>query len=96
MWLKDTLGAVCGSGDLNERMRLFAVQSLQHETYLKDSSEGITIESIVDTEIMPKFEDHIKRTFDITRDETFSVVVRGLKHNPQNPRVRRNLFVLKS
>jgi hypothetical protein len=66
-----TIGAVCGSSDLNDGMRKFAVLQLRDETYLEDPEEGITIANIVESEILPYFESDVKRAFDDKDDECF-------------------------
>jgi hypothetical protein len=44
---------MCGSSDLNERMRAFALSDLRDQEYLAATG---TIEAAVDDYIMPKFE----------------------------------------
>jgi hypothetical protein len=44
-------GAICGSGDLNARMRNLAVHHLQNETYLEDNELGTTIANIIESEV---------------------------------------------
>jgi hypothetical protein len=87
-------GVVCGSGDLNARMRIFAAANLHNEYYLEDAVEGITIDNIIDSEILPHFESEVKRAFDMTKDQVFSIRLRGLRESLVNPRLKRNYFVL--
>jgi hypothetical protein len=87
-------GAVCGSSDLKVRMRALAIAYLQDEDYLEDSAEGLTIENIVDSEIMPVFESTHKRTFDISKKQRYSFRLRGLRESEHNPRLKLNHFEL--
>lgn len=89
-------GAICGSGDLNERMRRFAAHHLRDEAYLEDPVDGTTIDNVILSEILPKFESEVKRVFDLTKDQLFTFRIRGLRDSPTNPRLKRNTFVLTS
>jgi hypothetical protein len=59
-------------------MRQFAALQLRNESYLESLDEGITIENIVDSEIMPTFEDDVKRNYDCKKEGTFYFRLRGL------------------
>ncbi|KAF1911303.1 hypothetical protein BDU57DRAFT_507169 [Ampelomyces quisqualis] len=89
-------GVVCGSGDLNVRMHKFAASNLRRERYLENAVEGITIDNIIDSEVMPHFESEVKRAFDITKDQKFTFRIRGLRESTVNPRLKRNCFDLNS
>ena len=93
--LSYTVGAVCGSSDLNARMRLFAALQLRDEHYFKEV-DGTSIENIIDSEILPQFESEVKRAFDITQKQTFFFRIRGLRESPTNPRLKHGCFVLNS
>jgi hypothetical protein len=75
-------------------MRQFAALQLRNESYLESLDEGITIENIVDSEIMPTFEDDVKRNYDCNKDTPFYFRLRGLRENPVNPRLKKHSFVL--
>jgi hypothetical protein len=77
-------------------MRRFVAHILRNEHYLKDLEEGTTIDSIIDLEILPHFESEVKRAFDITKKQKFSIRVRGLHESAINHRLKRNCFVLSS
>lgn len=85
-------GVVCGSSDLNARMRAQAIEDLRGEKYLEDAD--VAIENIIDSEIMPYFEETAKRSFDITNRRPFRFRLRGLRENGQNPRLQHNHYVL--
>ncbi|KAH7396896.1 hypothetical protein DE146DRAFT_57787 [Phaeosphaeria sp. MPI-PUGE-AT-0046c] len=85
-------GAVCGSSDINARMRAKALEDLQGERYLEDAD--VVIENIIDSEIMPHFEEVAKRSFEITDRRSFNFRLRGLRESNQNPRLQRNHYVL--
>jgi hypothetical protein len=89
-------GVVCGSSDLNARMRLFAALQLKDEHYLVDEDEGLTIANIIDAEIMPQFESEDKRAFDITKSGSSFFRIRGLRQSDTNPRLHKNSFELTS
>jgi hypothetical protein len=89
-------GAVCGSSDLNTRMHRFAALDLQNELYLQDLDAGVTISNIIDAEIMPKFESDVKRVFDIMKKQQFAFRIRGLREDPNNPRLCNSHYILKS
>jgi hypothetical protein len=87
-------GAVCGSGDLNGRMRQFAIHHLRNELYLEEA-EGMTIANIVEAEIMPKFEGVVKRIFSLTAtDRVHYFRIRGLRESCTNPVLKQNNFAL--
>lgn len=89
-------GAICGSGDLNDRMRTLAAVHLNRDAPDLGKLEGATIASIIESEIMPNFERNIKRHFKISDapTERYVFVVRGLREHPQNPRIKTNRFML--
>jgi hypothetical protein len=77
-------------------MRNFAIEQLKGETYLEDRDGGLTIENIVEAEIMPYFETDIKRYFSIAKSQTrYSAFrLRGLKESQTKPNLKRDTFVL--
>jgi hypothetical protein len=91
----DTLGAVCGAGDLNDNMKKLAMLHLKNQRYLTEPIEqGLTIENLVDSEIMPFFENEIKRAFSLSpKTATFSFRLRGLQTSASNPQLKLNAFV---
>ncbi|KAH4006322.1 hypothetical protein HBI56_024010 [Parastagonospora nodorum] len=89
-------GAVCGSSDLNTRMRRFAAINLTDETYLEDEEEGTTIYNVIDSEIMPYFESEVKRAYDPNKEQSFTFRIHGLKRSSVNSRLVKNHFVLSS
>ncbi|KAF2129966.1 hypothetical protein P153DRAFT_315435 [Dothidotthia symphoricarpi CBS 119687] len=94
--VNDPTGAMCGSEDLNERFRACVYQFLRDaESYLVDEESGTTLDSIIDEDIMPQFEDKIKRSFDITDTrETFEFRISRLRESDKNPRLKRKRLVL--
>jgi hypothetical protein len=75
-------------------MREFVTLQLRDEHYLERPEEGITIENIIESEILPKFESEVKRVFDSAKDETFYFRIRGLREHPVNSRLKQHHFVL--
>jgi hypothetical protein len=68
---------------------------LKNERYLVDPKQGLTIENLVDSEIMPFFENEIKRSFSLSpKTATFSFRLRGLETSESNPRLKLNALVL--
>lgn len=93
--LSNPSGAATGASDLNERMWQTAFFNLCDEHYLCDPEEGVTIQNIIDTEIMPNFESDFKRDFkDGNRTQKFSFRIRGLRPSETNPRLQQGAFVL--
>lgn len=86
---------MCGSTDLNARMRAQAIADLQNQNYLENTSTGVTIENIVDSEIMPRFEENVKRAFDTTKKHKFPFRLRGLHHSEKNLRLQEDYYVLR-
>ncbi|KAF1845331.1 uncharacterized protein K460DRAFT_416606 [Cucurbitaria berberidis CBS 394.84] len=90
-------GVVCGSGDLNRRFREFSVQQLQKaQIPEKDTFET---ERIVDSDLMPRFENLVKRSFSLKakkadRSPLYPFPIRGLQRVEGNSRIRDNSFVL--
>ena len=86
------LGAMCGSSDLNERMRAFALSDLRDQEYLAATG---TIEAAVDDYIMPKFETEHKRSFQWrNRSQRFRFPVMGLRASHNNRRLLDGRYVL--
>ncbi|CAO2655819.1 Nn.00g046220.m01.CDS01 [Neocucurbitaria sp. VM-36] len=90
-------GVVCGSGDLNRRFREFAIQQLKGATYLVQNK--LTLENIIDSEIMPRFETEHKRSFSLkikhkSKRQSYGFLLRGLQEIEKNNRIRDNAFVL--
>jgi hypothetical protein len=78
-------------------MRLLATEQLRGETYLEDPNAGITIENIVESEIMPRFENDVKRYFDLSDSpdtNSYTFRIRGLKKNLLNHMLKQNVFSL--
>jgi len=83
---------MCGSSDLNERMRALALSDLRDQDYLATSS---TIETIVEEDIVPKFENEYKRIFKY-RDtsQRFRFRLRDLRASTNNQRLLDGQYVL--
>lgn len=76
-------------------MRSFALLHMSNEDYLADAGSGMTIANIIDAEIMPNFEDNVKRWFDISETEAeFLFRIRGLRLSSSNPRLQGGTFVV--
>ena len=80
-------------------MRLFAKTHLKDETYLERPDEGITIDTIIESAIMPEFERRVKRTFDPKdKDKQYVFYVQSLRSrkqgDPEYRRFRKHHFVL--
>lgn len=73
-------------------MREFALQQLQHEKYLEDPEDDITIETIVDRDIMRTFEDNVKRSVTFADKRDYFFTVRGLEKSSTNHRLMRHKF----
>lgn len=83
---------MCGSSDLNERMRTLALSDLRDQEYLITAA---TIEAIVDRFIMPLFENEHKRSFKY-RDsfQRFEFPILGLRASQNNRRLLDGQYVL--
>jgi len=76
-------------------MRQFAIRHLESEQYLCSPEFGVTIETIVDQEIMKDFELSSKRSFSIYNSmKQFRWNLRGLKKSATDPRLENGSFVL--
>ncbi|CAN9187548.1 unnamed protein product [Alternaria alternata] len=85
-------GAMCGSSDLNERMRARALLDLRDQGYLTTDR---TIETIVDEFIMPAFENEHKRSFRWRdRSQRFRYPILGLQASQNNRRIQKGDYVL--
>jgi hypothetical protein len=75
-------------------MREFALVHLRDQKYLEDAEESVTIESIIDHDIMPKFEE-TKRSVSLDgTSKTYLFKVPGLKPSRDNPRLLKNHFIM--
>lgn len=73
-------------------MRKLAIHHLRNEKYL---GNDLSIENLVDNEIMPLFENEYKRSFSLSdKKRIFPFRVRYLKESPVDPKLRGNAFVL--
>lgn len=82
-----------GAGDLNDRFRALVKRLLRRERYLEN--EDNSIDSIIEAEVMPKFETNIKRAFQYNDTEaTYSIRIRDLKESRDDERVQKNFLVL--
>jgi hypothetical protein len=89
------IGVLCGSSDLNERFREFALLQLEGATIEWGRSDYTTIEQIVDGELMPHFEDAVKRVFSYTGEKKkYEFFVRGLLTLRENQRYKQQQLVL--
>ncbi|KAF1363129.1 hypothetical protein EJ07DRAFT_163038 [Lizonia empirigonia] len=89
----EAMGAMVGAGDLNDRFRALVKRILRRERYLKN--EDNTIDSIIEVEVMPKFETNIKRAFQYNDTEvTYSIRIRDLKESRDDERIQKNFLVL--
>jgi hypothetical protein len=89
------VGTTRGAGNFNDNMKRIATFHLQNETYLNSIEQGTTIEKLVGSEIMPSFENDIKRSFRLSPvTATFASRQRGLKQSATNSRVWVDALVL--
>lgn len=85
----------CGGGDLNEKAKKLVSAHMRNAKYLEDDEAGITIENIIESEIMPQFETESKRTFNLRNEnQRFSFRIRGLRDSSEDPMLKRGAFVL--
>ncbi|RYN89541.1 hypothetical protein AA0120_g6203 [Alternaria tenuissima] len=85
-------GAMCGSSDLNERMRTLALSDLRDQEYLVAAG---TMEAIVDRFIMPLFENEHKRSFKYHDSfQRFEFPILGLRASQNNRRLLDGQYVL--
>lgn len=92
---KASLGTICGSGDLNDRLRDLVLRLLEKEDYLLELTPDSNIASIVDLETMPRFESDVKRQFEIDdKHQEFSFHIRDLKISQDELRLTRSALVL--
>ncbi|KAF2025869.1 hypothetical protein EK21DRAFT_103649 [Setomelanomma holmii] len=88
-------GAICGSSDLNERFRHFAVLHLDEQKgKLEDVETGITIHNIIESEMMHYFESDVKRAYDPNDVDGYHFRLRGLRKSTKNPRLQNGMFVI--
>ncbi|KAB2099689.1 hypothetical protein AG0111_0g12188 [Alternaria gaisen] len=85
-------GAMCGSSDLNERMRAFALSDLRDQEYLLEMD---TFEAIVDKFVMPDFENEHKRSFEWRdKSQRFIYEINGLQASQNNRGIQKGCYVL--
>ena len=73
-------------------MREFALEHLRDQTYLLSDSD--TIESIIDYDLMPKFEE-IKRSVSLDdSNKIYRLNLRGLKRSQGNHHLVKDHFVM--
>jgi hypothetical protein len=59
------------------------------------AKQGRSIQSIIDQEIMPRFEEKYKRSVNfLDPKETYWFHVIGLKKSPSNPRLEKDTLIL--
>jgi hypothetical protein len=82
-----------GAGDLNDKFRGLVKGMLRRELYL-ENDEG-SIDTIIAAEVIFKFENDIKRSFQHDDTEaTYPFRIRGLKESRSEDRIRDNYLVL--
>lgn len=76
-------GKLCGSSYLNENFREFTLEKFSDEKYLEESIPRKSIRGIVESAIMIRFEDLVKKNMDFRRKDTSRVCfyVPGLRPN---------------
>jgi hypothetical protein len=80
-----------GAGDLNDRFRRLVKGILRKELYLENPSLDTTIDTIIEAEIMPRFENDIKRDFQYNDTErTYPIRIRGLRESRDDERIQKN------
>ena len=94
---KFPLGVVCGSGDLNRHFRNFAIEQLKTAKY--PEINRVSLEDIINLELMPRFENEYKRSFSLKmenkeKSQKYRFLMRGLEGIKGNARVRSDAFVL--
>lgn len=83
---------MCGAVDLNKRFRDFAIDQLKDEHYLAMGGR-LTIDEIVDSELLLPFEHGSKRSFSLhDNSKIFSFPLRGLRSSHKNERFHDNYF----
>lgn len=86
---------MCGSSDVNVRMEARCMLDLCGETYLEDIDSNVSIRTLVQEDIMPKFENEHKRYFKYKNyKQVFRYRIRLLKHSASNHRLREGEYVL--
>ena len=86
-------GAMVGAGDLNNKFRNLVKSILCRERYLENDED--TIDSIIEAEIMYRFENDIKRSFQYNESEkTYPIRIRGLRESVSDDRIQDNYLVL--
>jgi hypothetical protein len=84
-----------GSGDLNDKFRRLVKSILRKELYLENLLQNINIDTIIEAEVMLKFENDIKRAFQYNDTEgTYSIRIRGLRESRDDERIQNNYLVL--
>ncbi|KAF3037823.1 hypothetical protein E8E12_007276 [Didymella heteroderae] len=85
--------AMVGAGDLNDGFRSLVKSILCKELYLENGD--VTIHSIISAEVMFKFENDTKRSFQYKdTEETYSFRIRGLRKSRSDDRIQENFLVL--
>lgn len=71
------------------------MKHLSNEYYLEHGPAGMTIASIVDAEVMPFFENQLKRRFRLgDTSVNYHIPVRYLRESPDDPMVQDGGLVL--
>jgi hypothetical protein len=76
-----------------------ALQDLRDEKYLENTEDGTTIRNIVYGDLMRRFEDHHKRTFDmlpnvLAQNKRYMFRVFNLRASPVNEKLTKGYYVL--
>lgn len=86
-------GIAVGATDLNDKMKERAIALLTEAQWQEGGPHG-TIDSIVDQEIMGKFETQYKRSFNINNSQQkFTWLIRGLKKSSIHKQLQDGRFV---
>jgi hypothetical protein len=90
------LGAICGSGDLNDLLCTLATVRPNRDSSYLGPHDDVSIGKTIDTDIMPHIERNIKRQFKISDGSTerYVFVVRGRCEHATTPRIKNNGFLL--
>ncbi|KAF1923136.1 uncharacterized protein M421DRAFT_9919 [Didymella exigua CBS 183.55] len=91
--VNEAMGAMIGAGDLNDKFRSLVKSILRKELYLENGD--VSTDSIISAEVMFKFENHTKPSFQYNATkETYPLRIRGLRESRSDERIQDLFLVL--
>ncbi|KAL6707707.1 hypothetical protein ACN47E_003828 [Coniothyrium glycines] len=86
-------GAVVGAGDVDQAARKFFIRRLRNAQY--PDMDTVSIEEYVDREVLPRFEQRVKRSFSLKATmKQYAIPLSGLQAIQGDSSVRQGAFLL--